>query len=290
LKTRQSAFSRHTPQGRFLSVNQEFARMAGYSNPSEMIEQVSDIATQLYVRPEERDRYKELLQRHGQVRHYEVELKRNDGSTFWASMNTKALREPEMAAFVYDGFLTDVTERVRAEQALRKAEALQRKMVANIGDVIVIIDQEGINRYKSPNIEKWFGWKPEDVVGASTLENVHPEDKGLCKTISRIVTGQQPNATTTAQCRYRCKDGSYKWIEFTGTNLLHDPEIQGILGNYHDITERKQEEQKQIESERYLKTILETTADGFWIIDPGGNFVDVNEAYCRMSGHLAMSY
>jgi PAS domain S-box-containing protein len=273
----------NTPQGRFLSVNPEFARMAGYASPSEMIEQVSDIATQLYVRPAERDRYTELLQRNGQVKHYEIEFKRNDGSTFWASFNTKALRNPD-GSIVYDGFLTDVTERVRAEQALRNAEALQRKMVANIGDVIVIIDKEGVNRYKSPNIEKWFGWKPEDVVGASTLENVHPEDKGFAKQILCSLLST-PNTTTTVECRYRCKDGSYKWIEFTGTNLLHDPDIQGILGNYHDITERKQEEQRQTESERYLKTILETTADGFWILDPRGNFVDVNEAYCRMSGH-----
>jgi signal transduction histidine kinase/ActR/RegA family two-component response regulator len=43
----------------------------------------------------------------------------------------------------------------------------------------------------------------------------------------------------TIECRYRCKDRTYKWIEFTGSNLLDDPDIKGVLGNYKDITERK---------------------------------------------------
>jgi len=255
----------NTPQGRFLSVNPEFARMAGYSSSSEMIEQVSDIAAQLYVRPEERIPYKELLQRHGKVRHHEIEFKRSDGSTFWASFNTKALKNRD-GNIVYDGFVTDVTERVRAEQALRNAEALQRKMVANIGDVIVIIDQKGINRYKSPNIEKWFGWKPEEVIGADTLENIHPEDKDFAQQFLGSLLNE-PNATNTAQCRYRCKDGSYKWIEFTGINLLHDPDIQGILGNYHDITERKQAEEALRESEQKYRFMTEQMNDVVWTSD-----------------------
>jgi PAS domain S-box-containing protein len=74
------------------------------------------------------------------------------------------------------GIVEDLTDQKQAEEAVRKKEALHRKMLANIGDVIVIIDRDGINRYKSPNIEKWFGWKPEEVVGALTWENVHPDD------------------------------------------------------------------------------------------------------------------
>jgi PAS domain S-box-containing protein len=271
-----------TPQGRFLSANPEYARMAGYSNPSEMIGQVSDIAAQLYVRPEERDRYKALLQRNGQVMHYEVELKRNDGSTFWVSMNTKALKNRD-GSIVYDGFLTDVSERVRAEQALRNAEALHRKMVAHIGDVIVIIDREGINRYKSPNIEKWFGWKPEEVVGADTLENIHPEDKHAAQQFLQSLLAE-PNATRTAQCRYRCKDGSYKWIEFTGIHLLHDPDIQGILGNYHDITDRKLAEDALRESERHLQQVFDILPVGLWFADKDGTLLKGNPAGIKIWG------
>jgi two-component system, cell cycle sensor histidine kinase and response regulator CckA len=272
-----------TPQGLFLSANPEYARMAGYSTPSEMIAQISDISAQLYVRPEERKRYKELLQRQGQVTNYEVELRRRDGSTFWVSMNARALKNRDGNIF-YDGFLTDVTERVRAEQALRNAESLQRKMVANIGDVIVIIDPQGINRYKSPNIEKWFGWKPEEVIGFNTLENIHPEDKHFAQQFLGSLLNE-PNATRTAQCRYRCKDGSYKWIEFTGLNLLHDPDIQGILGNYHDITERKKAEEALRESEEKFRSAFAASPDSVNINRlEDGLYVDINQGFTRLTG------
>ena len=70
----------------------------------------------------------------------------------------------------------NITERKLAVEALGKAEIIHRKMMANIGDVIVIIDKDGINRYKSPNVEKWFGWKAEELVGSSAWETVHCED------------------------------------------------------------------------------------------------------------------
>jgi PAS domain S-box-containing protein len=132
----------------------------------------------------------------------------------------------------------DITERKQAEAALLRSDALQRKMISNIGDVIVIIDNNGINRYKSENIERFFGWKPEEVIGESALANVHPDDVDAAQAFM-IALLKTPNATATIQVRYRCKNGSYKWISFTGCNLLHDPDIHGILGNYKDITEHK---------------------------------------------------
>ncbi len=152
-------------------------------------------------------------------------------------------------------------ERKVAEEALRRNEARQRAMVANIGDVIVIIDQDGINRYKSPNIEKWFGWRPEDVVGVSALGNVHPEDKPHAqKFIGELLSA--PNAMGTTECRYRCKDGGYKWISFTGINLLHDPNIQGLLGNYHDITGRKEAEVERAKLETQFQQAQKMEAVG----------------------------
>jgi PAS domain S-box-containing protein len=136
------------------------------------------------------------------------------------------------------GMILDTTDRKKAEEAIKQRDSKYSKMVANIGDVIVIVDQDGINRYKSSNIEKLFGWKPKDVVGASTWENVHPNDlEATQKFVGKLMS--EPDSVGTTEYRYRCKDGSYSWIEFTGTNLLHDPDINGLLGNYHDITKRK---------------------------------------------------
>jgi two-component system, cell cycle sensor histidine kinase and response regulator CckA len=251
-----------TPQGRFLSANPEYARMAGYSTPSEMIARISNISAELYVRPEERKRYKELLQQHGQVRDYAVELRRRDGSTFWVSMNAKALKIRD-GSIVYDGFLTDVTERVRAEQALRNAEARQRAMIANIADVIAIIDQDGIIRFKSANIEKWFGWRSEDLLGTLAWDNVHPEDlDGALKMYAELLA--EPNGMRTVESRYRCKDGTYKWTSFAAVNLLHNPDIKGFLLNYRDITDSKRAKVALMESESRLALAMDAVSDGIW--------------------------
>ncbi len=156
-------------------------------------------------------------------------------------VHVSPLLDKDGRSFGCVGIVEDLTDQKQAEEAVRKKEALHRKMLANIGDVIVIIDRDGINRYKSPNIEKWFGWKPEEVVGALTWENVHPDDLAPAQLFFAGIL-QKPGEKDTLECRYRCKDGTYKWIEFTGTNLLDDPDIQGVLGNYKDISERKNAE------------------------------------------------
>jgi PAS domain S-box-containing protein len=146
----------------------------------------------------------------------------------------------------------EVTDQKRAELALRDTESRQAAMITNIADVIAIIDENGINRYKSPNIEHWFGWRQEELVGRSTFDNVHPDDMERTQGIFAGMLGS-PRATATGECRYHCKDGSYKWIEFTGVNLQADPVIKGVLLNYHDITERKQAEEREAELRRRLE-------------------------------------
>ena len=139
----------------------------------------------------------------------------------------------------------DISDRKRAEAALRESEAQKRAMLENIADVITILDENAVIRYKSSNVERWFGWKSEELIGIIAWDNIHPDDCFRLKTIFGILL-EEPRTPMTFQSRYRCKDESYKWIEFTAVNLLHDPDIRGILVNYQDISKRKRnEEEKQ---------------------------------------------
>jgi len=174
-------------------------------------------------------------------------------------------------------------ESLKAVERLRKNKARQNKMVANIGDVIVIIDQNGINRYKSPNVENHFGWKPEELVGTCAWDNVHPDDLeqtlGFFEQILRT-----PDVIQTMECRYQCKDGTYQWIEFTGSNLLHDPDIKGILGNYHNITNRKNAEQTLRDSELRYRLLFEQSPIGIFHFDQTGTIVDCNDNFIAIIG------
>ena len=166
---------------------------------------------------------------------------------------------------------------------LPQPEINYSRVLENIGDVVVIIDANGINRFKSPNLEKLFGWRPEEVVGRPALDLVHPDD--VPQAISFVGSLlQAPGARKTTQCRYRCKDGLYKWIEFTGINLLDDPGIGGILGNYRDITALKQVEEALVNEQQSLKAILDTTGTPIFVKDNEHRIILANPASCEMFG------
>lgn len=174
--------------------------------------------------------------------------------------------------------------RRQADEALRKNEALQRALISNISDVITIIDREGTVRYRSPNIEKLFGWRPEEIVGTNALTNVHPEDHARAlELFGSLLT--RPDSVASGECRYRCKDGSYRWIAISAVNLLADPEVAGVLLNYHDITDRKRVDQALRDSETKYRNLFNNAGIGMFRsrLD-GSKFLESNEKYLSMLG------
>lgn len=161
------------------------------------------------------------------------------------------------------------------------------KMLSNIGDVIVIVDNKGMITYKSPNVEKHFGWKPQELIGEPTWKNVHSDDLEATQYFFKT-TLKEPNASGAIECRYRCKDGSFKWIKLSGKNLLHDKDINGILGEYHDISDRKIAQHTIQENEARFRSLFQnlTNSSSLYEVveDDLGNPVDyrflgVNPAY-----------
>ena len=146
---------------------------------------------------------------------------------------------------------------------LRESEEKHRQMVTNISDVIAIMGIDGILKYKSPNIEKWFGWQPEDLIGTDGWLTVHPDDlERIQKEFFTLL--DKDNSVATVEYRYKCKDGSYKWIELTAVNLTNDPMISGVLMNYRDITDSKHAEEELRESEERFTLAIEGTGAGLW--------------------------
>jgi PAS domain-containing protein len=108
----------------------------------------------------------------------------------------------------------------------------------------------------------------------------------------------QPNATGTMELRYLRKDGQYVWIEITLVNLLDDPAIQGLLGNYHDITERKKAEKALTEKNAELQAVnlvllgektfneglLECLPGYLYVYNDKGDLVRWNKKHETMTG------
>jgi PAS domain S-box-containing protein len=112
-----------TPEGKFITVNPAFARIFGYDSPEEVMDKISDIATQFYVDPADRTRYQEKLQKFGKMENFEYKALCKDGSEIWISNSTRANIAPNGKIIRYDGMLTDITGRKRAEEEKDKLKA-----------------------------------------------------------------------------------------------------------------------------------------------------------------------
>ncbi len=192
----------------------------------------------------------------------EVPLRTKDGKKLPISVNGVRLLLGGKVYFT--GIGLDITQRKLDEEELRKIQAKQTAMLSNISDVITIVDETGVTQYKSPNSERIFGWKQEELIGRSYLETVHPEDrKRLHKEFQELIKKGNGETVNTI-CRYKKKDESYLTVEINGINLLEHADIKGVLASYHDITARTLAEDALKESEERFALAIEGTQTGLW--------------------------
>ncbi|MEI7811511.1 MAG: PAS domain S-box protein [Ignavibacteria bacterium] len=166
---------------------------------------------------------------------------------------------------------------------LSKSETKHSSMIFNISDVVCIIDTDGIFTYISPNVEKWFGWQPQDLLGTDGWLTVHPDDlEHVQKKIFSLL--ENDNSLKVVEYNSKCKDGSYKPIHLTAVNLINDPVINGILTNYHDITERRQSEKILHETNAYLENLINYANAPIIVWDPQFRITRFNHAFEFLTG------
>lgn len=134
---------------------------------------------------------------------------------------------------------TNLIERQRTEEALYQSERRFRALIEHSSDVISVLDATGTISYSSPSTTRIVGYPLDKYLGRNIFELIHPDDMTMSKAlVVRLL--DCPNDNITAEIRLHHYHGTWRWIEVTGTNLLDDPSIRGIVLNYRDITERKQ--------------------------------------------------
>ncbi len=114
-----------SPDGRFLNVNSALARYLGYTSPEEVIDHYTDISVQLYVVPEKRKEFLQLLEDRNSVQEYEVQMFRKDRSVGWASVNARAIRDADGKLLLIEGMGQDITERKTLETRLVQAQKME---------------------------------------------------------------------------------------------------------------------------------------------------------------------
>lgn len=119
-------------QGRFISVNPAMARLYGYASAEDMVNQVTNIAKQIYVEPGDRQRFTQLLEAQGAVQGFEYQSYRQDGQIIWVEEDTRAVRDKHGDILYFEGIVKDISDRKRREAALQhQLEALRIEIDEN---------------------------------------------------------------------------------------------------------------------------------------------------------------
>jgi PAS domain S-box-containing protein len=177
----------------------------------------------------------------------------------------------------------DITMKKQADDALVEMEVKYRTMVAGISDVIGIMNQNGIITYKSPNIEKFFGWFPEDLIGTDYWLTVHPDDLGwLKKEYDNLLL--KNGSSINVKYRYKCKDSSFKVIELTATNLVQNSAVKGIMMNYRNISDRIVTEEKLVKSEMRYRQLVTNLDAGVVVHASDTSIIQVNHKASELLG------
>ena len=198
----------------------------------------------------------------------------------WVRDEAALLRDEAGNPMVWQGVLVDVTERREAEEALRRSDVRFRTLTQNASDLVTILDADGKILYQSPSIERVLGYSSDEMLGDNAFDFIHPKDvRGVRGRFLRGIA--ESDLLPTVEYRFRRKDGSWRWLESVGSNLLKDPRVGGYVVNSRDVTERKEAEEALKRSEERYRTVVEQQTELVCRFLPDMTLTFVNDAYCR---------
>jgi PAS domain S-box-containing protein len=212
----------------------------------------------------------------------EYRLQRKDGNWVFIEQRTSVLaRDPQGAPGQLLVTLSDITERKRAEKALRRAEERYRTLVETADDVILLTDLSGKHLYRNSAFYTSLGLDVGADVDIDGYVRVHPDDMAIMKeaTTKLLETG-----TATSEYRVRHRDGHWVYRQAKSVTLYDaERKPEAFLAIIRDISERKRaEEALRLSEERFSKAFRDAPAGMTITRIADGKFVDANDSFCRM--------
>jgi PAS domain S-box-containing protein len=275
-------------------VNPAAAKMYGFDS----LEGMNELNPFDLVPPEDRERVIKIITEDlfkndvRQIR--EIRTVTKDGREIWIeAFGIRTEYRRRLAGLVS---IRDITERKRAEEALRESEKRYRLLAENVTDVIWTTDMNlrhtfvtpSITRLRGVSVEEAMAETPEEYLTPASLEvamEVFQEELAIEKREKKDLS-----RSLTLELEMTCKNGSTVWTENTMSFLRNqDGQPIGIVGVTRDITERKRAEETLRESEERFRNIYAESPIGIELYDSDGNLVDMNKSCLDMFGFSNIS-
>ncbi len=240
-------------RGRFIEANPSLAKLHGYASPQEFMDAITDLTRQLFVHPVDHKRLMRLIDESDSVQHFEAEMYKKDGSTYWVTMNIMVFRDKQGRPVRYEGTMLDISKRKKMEVAFRESEERYRVAIENSNDGVSIIEN-GILWYVNQRYIDLFGYdNAKELIGKSVEATIHPDD------LTRVmdIINRRPGGTNVPS-RYE-----FKGITKTGNTIFVEVSASAItfqgkpfyLVYLRDISERKEAEAALMKSHQALENL-----------------------------------
>ena len=251
-----------TTDGLFLRLNPEWERVLGYS-----IQDLEGKSFLDFVHPDDMEGTLSAMSRlnaQEKVLSFENRYRGKDGNYRWIEWRS----HPE-GNIIYAA-ARDITERKRMDDSLRESESLFRLLAENSTDMISRHDEKGLYLYVSPACHRILGYEPEELIGHSAFEFIHPDD--ILEVERSRLNVNELSVLSTTVFRMRSKKGEYVWFETVSRRVKSELDgVSEIHAVSRDITKRMLAELALRESERKYRLITEFSSDVIWVLNLNQN-------------------
>jgi len=240
-----------TPEGKFIDCNQALLDMLGYETKEELLQ--IDIATDLYVIPEERRVFQEMMERAGSVREWEVEFQRKDGGKITALLSAHAIRANDGKVVGYEGVNIDITQRKQLERELRETNYFMKMLIESSPYAIIATDIKGNIIAFNRAAEELSGYKAEEVLGKIHITDIYPP--GVAKEVMKRLRSPDYGGTgrlTGSEFKMVDKRGKEIPIHLSAAIVYQEGREVASVGIFTDLRPRLVMEQKLQETHLQL--------------------------------------
>jgi PAS domain S-box-containing protein len=267
-----------TPDGRYTFVNPAAARIYGYPSPAELIASISDISSQIYADPTERETFQRQLREEGELVNHEYQHRRRDGSVFWVSLNARAIFDEHRELLHYQGFISDITERKWMDEVLRESEQRHRILFEEALNPIFLVDENGLYVDANDAALQFMECEREKLMGRSVWDFAPPA----------IIDRQKQEHSPFS--KKRMLETDYLIEGKIKTLLLNVVPLKAggrkvLCGIGQDVTERKQAEEQLQKSEQEFRDLYDEAPVGYFEYDLRGNITRVNHTLLKSLGY-----
>lgn len=245
----------------YLMVNRAFCTLSGHR----VEESIGFTPYELGIvhQPESVNTIRDELIQSGEVMNREMTVRCKNGEIRHVLFSSRMIKLEGKPAFL--ATTVDITERKRAEEALRESEAKYRLLLDHSSDLIWNMNAEGIFTYVSPSWKRVTGYEPSSIQGAPFQPLVHPDDLHLCVNYLQE-TIQTKTIVKSQEYRVRHANGDWHWHTTNGSPVLGpDGEFVSLVGVSRDITERKRAEEELLREQLLTKKLLDSLPGIFYL-------------------------